>query len=59
MPALDTPAVDQRKLEAFVGQIVCEVGAVLAKLGVAGRAEAAERARKLGLAEVGGAASPT
>ena len=29
MPALDTPAVDQQKLEAFVGQVVCEVGAVL------------------------------
>ena len=30
MPAtLDTPVVDQRKLEAFVAQIVCEVGAVL------------------------------
>jgi SAM-dependent methyltransferase len=30
MPAaLDSPAVDQRKIEAFVGQIVCEVGAVL------------------------------
>ena len=30
MPAtLDTPVVDQQKLEAFVGQIVCEVGAAL------------------------------
>ncbi len=35
------------------------VGAVLAKLGVAGRAEAAERARELGLLEVGGVTSPT
>ena len=35
------------------------VGAVLAKLGVAGRSEAAARARALGLVEPGGASPPT